>query len=128
MGLENSLEIDFQLLGTTVPPKEVTRRTGITPDVELMQGERNQKLDLPRLNIWSIRSKVRSDDVADHWRDLESTLIGSKEVIKEIAQTGSAKLTIIIQSGQRIPSIIIPPSMSSFAGFVNAVIDIDHLQ
>lgn len=128
MGLENSLQIDFQLLGTAVPPKEITRRTQITPDVELMQGERNQKLNLPRLNIWSIRSRVKSDVLADHWHELEHILTDSKEVIREIALTGRAKITVVIQCGQRIPSIIIPPSMSSFAGYVNAIIDIDHLQ
>ncbi|MDD2777108.1 MAG: DUF4279 domain-containing protein [Gallionella sp.] len=128
MELEGILYIDFILSGTTIPPKEISKKTGITPDSELMRGERNQKLILPRLNIWSIKSHVQSNEVADHWHDLESTLLGAKETIREIAQTGNAKLTIVIQTKQRVPPIMVPPSMSAFAGFVNAVIEIDHLQ
>jgi hypothetical protein len=126
--MKNDVRIDFQLLGTTISPKEISKITGITPSVELMRGERNGKLDLPRQNIWSIESQVNSDDVVDHWNSLAAVLINSKDKFKEIAKTGSAKLTLVINSSQRVPSITIPPSMSEFAGFVNAVIDIDHLQ
>lgn len=126
--MKNNVEIGFLLSGTTITPKEISRITGIVPDTELMRGERNKQLDLPRLNIWSIRSKAHSDDVADHWASLEPMLKGAKEAIKEIAKTGQAKLTLIITSKRRIPPITIPQSMSEFAGFINAVIDIDHMQ
>jgi hypothetical protein len=126
--MENDVQIDFQLLGTIIPPKEISRITGIVPDVELMQGERNKKLNLPRVNIWSIRSTADSDEVEDHWISFGETLTKSKEEIKNIAATGVAKLTLVINSNQRIPSIIIPPAMSEFAGFIGAVIDIDHTQ
>jgi hypothetical protein len=126
--MKNEIKIDFQLLGTTIPPKEISRLTGIKPDTELMRGERNEKLNLPRQNIWSIQSRVGSDDVADHWSELELVLKSSKEKFREIATTGRARITLIINSKQRIPSIIIPSAMSEFAGFINAVIDIDHIQ
>ena len=126
--MKNILAIGFLLSGTTIPPKEISKITGIVPDTELMRGERNAQLDLPRLNIWSIMSQASSDDVAEHWASLEPMLKGAKEEIKEIAKTGQAKLTLIITSKRRIPPITIPPSMSEFAGFINAVIDIDHMQ
>lgn len=125
---KNFIQIDFQLLGTEIPPKEISRRTGIIPDVALERGERNKTLDLPRRNIWSIRSQVQSDEVSDHWNNLEPILISSKEVIKEIAKTGLAKMTLIVGNDTRIPPITIPPAMSEFAGFIHATIDIDHLQ
>ncbi len=126
--MEYDVQIDFQLLDTEVLPKDISKRTGISPDVEMLEGERNKKLNLPRCNIWSIRSHAKSDEVADHWGELESVLLSSSDDIKNIAETGTAKFTIIINSDQRVPSIMIPPAMSKFAGFVNAVIDIDHLQ
>jgi hypothetical protein len=126
--MKNEVEIDFQLWATTLPPKEISKRTGITPDVELIKGERNAKLVLPRENLWALRSRVESDSVADHWHNLELILISQKETLKEVAQTGSAKFTLIVNSASRIPSIVIPPAMSSFAGYLNAVIEIDHLQ
>jgi hypothetical protein len=126
--MKNDVRIDFQLLGTSISPKEISRMTGITPDTELAEGERNEKLNLPRQSIWSKQSHVDSDDVVDHWDELERILTNSKEMFREIAITGHAKLTLVINSDQRIPPITIPPSMSEFAGFVNAVIDIDHLQ
>jgi Domain of unknown function (DUF4279) len=126
--MKNNVHIDFQLLETTITPKEISAITKMIPDTELMRGERNEQLDLPRLNIWSKRSQADSDEIADHWANLEPILKGAKEAIKEIAKTGKAKLTIIITSKQRIPPITIPASMSEFAGFINAVIDIDHIQ
>lgn len=126
--MKNNLKIDFQLLGTAVLPKEITSMTGILPDVELIKGERNERLNLPRQNIWSIESRVDSDAAEDHWNSLSLILNKSREEIKEIAKTGQARLTLVINSGQRVPSITIPASMSEFAGFVGAVIDIDHMQ
>jgi len=54
-------------------------------------------------------------------------MLGSKkEILKEIAQTGVAKITIIINSSLRIPPIAIPPEMSAFAAFLNIEIEIAH--
>lgn len=122
------MQLDFQLLGTTIAPKEISRITGISPDVELNQGERNKELNLPRQAVWSIKSKVQSEVLTEHWENLEKALEQSKEAIKDIAQNGRAVLTVVVTGEKRIPSIQIPPKMSLFAGFVNAVIDIDHLQ
>ena len=123
-----SLQIDFQLLGTTVRPKDISRIIEIVPDTALLQGERNPARGLPRQNIWSIRSSSSSSDLADHWQSLEAALVKAKEKIRDIARTGRARITIIVSDGSRIPPITIPPSMSEFAGFINAEIDIDHLQ
>ena len=122
------VRLDFQLLATSIAPKEITRLTGISPDVELERGARNKAQDLPRQNIWSKMSSVHSDEVSDHWTSLRLVLIESKDVIKRIALTGRAELTIVIKSRDRIPSIRIPAEMSEFAGFVGATVDIDHIQ
>jgi hypothetical protein len=124
----NIVKVDFQLLGTAVPPHEITKMTGVAPDVELMRGQRNEERDLPRQNIWSKQSRVDSEDVSAHWADLASALTDSKEIFKELARGGRAEITIVVTSKDRIPSIRIPPEMSEFAGFVNAVIDVDHIQ
>ena len=126
--MKRDIQIDFQLLGTELPPSEITRRIGVTPDLALLRGERNPKLDIPRQSIWSLRSTSFSDRVVDHWHDLEATLCNSKEAIREIGGTGIVKFTIIVTAENRLPSLIIPSEMSAFAGFVGAVIDIDHLQ
>ena len=124
--MDYNIQIDFQLLETTILPSEISQKIGFSPEVELVKGERNPKLGLPRTNIWSIRSHAKSDEVVDHWNDLAKKLESSKSTIKEIAATGTVKFTLIINSSDRIPSLIIPPEMSSFAGFVGAVIDVDH--
>jgi hypothetical protein len=122
------VRIDFQLLGTSLSPKEITGLTGILPDTELKRGERDKARDLPRQSIWSKMSHVHSDDISAHWDDLGSFLSGYSEILKGVADTGKAKLTIVVKSHDRIPSIQIPPEMSRFAGSVGAVIDIDHIQ
>lgn len=126
--MKNSIRLDFQLLGTTVSPQEISKITGVTPDTELLRGQRNKERDLPRQNLWSLESHVDSNDVEEHWSSLEKVLNGAKEHFKEIGKTGRTKITIVVQGGTRLPSIAIPSSMSKFAGFVEAEIDIDHLQ
>lgn len=122
------MKLDFQLLGTSVVPKEISRRTGIDPDTQLARGERNAALNLPRQNVWSLESHVESDEVSEHWADIESALQKSREEIREIAKTGTARLTLVLTRSERLPSLQIPPAMSEFAGFVNAIIDIDQFQ
>ena len=122
------MKVYFELLGTKISPKEISQKTGILPSTELMRGERNKLRDLPRENIWSLDSSLQSNEVAEHWQELEGRLNRSRQAIKEIAKDGTAKITIAINSNHRLPSITIPSSMAEFAGFVNSVIDIDHLQ
>lgn len=126
--MKNDVEIDFELYATTVSPKEISRLTGVDADVCLLKGERNKELCLPRENRWSIRSHVISDSVEDHWNYLEKMLSGKEEILKNLAETGTVKITLIVNSSMRIPPLSIPPNMSAFAAFLNANIEIDHLQ
>jgi hypothetical protein len=71
---------------------------------------------------------VVSDEVSEHWIDIERALKKAKEEIREIAKTGTARLTLVLTRSERLPPLQIPPAMSEFAGFVNAIIEIDHLQ
>jgi len=123
--VENNIQIDFQILDTKLSPKEITALLDIIPDDEIKKGARNTKLNLPRQNIWSLRSHTESDCVSDHWLELKSKLFHSHKLIKEIIETGKSKFTILFNSEARFPSIIIPPEMSKFAGYINAEIDID---
>jgi hypothetical protein len=126
--MKTCVQIDFQLLGTKITPKEITKILGVVPEVELLRGERNNAKDLPRQNTWAIRSAAESDELEDHWESLRPLLNKSRDAVRDIAMTGRAKFTLIIDSKDRVPSITIPPSMSEFAGYINAVIDIDHIQ
>ena len=122
------ITIDFQLLDTDIPPYEISRMTRIKPSEALIRGERNKARDLPRQNIWSLQSQIESDEVSDHWLELRDRLHGSQDDICRIAKTGIARFSIVIKGGNRIPPIQIPSEMSAFAGYVGAVIEIDHLQ
>lgn len=124
--MERKLFLSFALFDTTIPPKEISKRTSITPYTELLKGERRPELVLPRTNLWSIRSSVQSDEVSEHWDSLATILEPAQTELRDIAKTGLARLTIVIYHDKRIPPITIPPSMARFAGFINAEIDIDH--
>lgn len=128
MKIKNDVELDFELWATSIPPREISRRTGIEADVCYAKGERNSSLGLPKENRWSLRSHVQSDSVEEHWRDLERVLLNHKDTLREISETGIARITLIVNSSSRIPPIAIPPAMSAFAAFLNATIEIDHLQ
>lgn len=126
--MANILRLDFFLLETDVVPKEISEKTGISPDSELRKGERNPSLGLPRQNTWAIGSKTDSAELEEHWRELESILLGAKDQIRLIAKSGRAELVVAVVGGGRLPSIRIPVKMSEFAGYVGAIVDIDHLQ
>jgi hypothetical protein len=126
--MNSEIRLDFQLFGTTVSPAEITRSLGIKPDVQLLRGERDASKNLPRQNIWSLESKVDSENVTELWASLNLELSPKVSEIKSIAETGSAVLTIVIKCKNRIPSIVIPTSMAEFAGAIGATIDIDHIQ
>jgi Domain of unknown function (DUF4279) len=126
--MNSEIRLDFQLFGTAVSPAEITRSLGIKPDVQLLRGERDGSKNLPRQNIWSLESKVDSENVTEIWASLSLELSPKVSEIKSIAETGSAVLTIVIKCTNRIPSIVIPTSMAEFAGAIGATIDIDHLQ
>lgn len=126
--MRDIVKIDFQLLGTSSAPKEITLLTGIIPDAQLLKGERNVLKNLPRQNIWAVGSDIDSDDLEKHWSVLRDKLDPAREIIRDIGETGVPRFTVVIGSKLRIPPLKILPSMSEFAGFVNAEIDIDHLQ
>lgn len=128
MNVEHIIKVCFELLGTEMPPREISQRTGIAPSLALNRAERNTSKVIPRQNIWALDSELESGDVAVHWNELKPVLSGARDTIREIAKSGTAKFTIVVESQHRLPSIIIPASMAEFAGYVNAVIDIDHLQ
>lgn len=126
--MNTDIEIDFQLLATTIPPREISRLMELQPDAEWAKGERNPLLGLPKVSIWAIRSVASSNQVGDHWRNLDRVLTPKREIVKRISDTGTARITIIVSGNVRLPSIIIPPSMSEFAAYLKAEIEIDHQQ
>lgn len=126
--MKSFLLVDFQLLDTDVLPADISKLTGITPNLALKRGETNKDKDLPRQNIWSVESTIDSHEISDYWDDLKDKLVPKQEIIRNVGKTGTVWISIVIEGGARVPSIQIPPEMSAFAGYVGAVIDIDHLQ
>jgi hypothetical protein len=128
--MRSNIFLSFSLRGTATPPSEISAMTGIRPFTELLRGERDAGRDLPRSNLWTVRSTGwQSDSVARHWQTIERKLVAKTDVFRRLAAEGSAVLTIVVEgSDTRCPPIDIPPSMALFAGSIGAVLDIDHLQ
>lgn len=122
--------LSFSLIATVMPPREISAMTGIKPFTELLRGERDAMRDLPRSNLWTVRSTgQQGESVAEHWQTIEQQLVSKVDVFRSLAAEGSAILTIVVKGPEaRFPPIEIPPSMSFFAGSIGAIVDIDHLQ
>jgi hypothetical protein len=124
------LLLSFSLIGTSTHPREISTISRIKPHTELLRGERNAERDLPRTNLWTLRSDPKAgESVGDHWRTIEKDLLSNIDAFRRFAAECRAVMTIVI-SGEvnRCPPIEIPPSMSFFAGAIGATIDVDHLQ
>ena len=126
--MEQKVYIDFALLDTKINPKMITKLIGIIPDNELSKGEKNPNLDIPRQNIWSLQSKINSEDILLHWEEIDRQLNHAKDTIKTILKDGFGCTTIVMLTETCIPKIIIPAKMSQFLGYIGAMIDIDHMQ
>lgn len=127
--MEREIYIDFLLRDTELPPSEITEQTNIIPHVALFKGERRQKpAPLPRQNIWSIESTISSNNIAEHWKELEQKLYPARKKIKEISKNGKAILTIVVNTEGYIPEITLPYAMLDFMGYIDGFIDIDHMQ
>ena len=120
--------IDFILWETEMPPNEITKQIGVVPDTELLKGERNAERILPRQNLWSLRSTLSSDDISEQWEELSSKLNPAKDTLRDIAKKGIAKVTIVVTTQGYIPNIILPFEMLDFMGYLDGIIDVDHLQ
>ncbi|MCB5205401.1 DUF4279 domain-containing protein [Neorhizobium sp. T786] len=126
--MERKLWIDLCLEGNLTPPKEITRILNVTPDKEMLRGERDGSKDLPRSNLWSIYSTGSSDEVEDHWKSIFGKIEHVWDKFEEISKSGEVMITIIVDATGRIPSVMIPPQMAAAAAKLNAYIDIDYYQ
>ncbi|MEB2848006.1 DUF4279 domain-containing protein [Rhizobiales bacterium RZME27] len=126
--MASSIRIDFSLFDTAQHPREVTQLLGIKPDKEVGKGERNEKLSLPRQSIWSLMSSEGDMDVEHYWKEIYSKLGPVVEDVEAVSASATSRITIIINVDGRLPSVIIPPSMSFFASKIGANIDIDYYE
>ena len=127
--MKKSLEhFSFMLSNTDVLPSDISILTGITPNTALKRGESNPTKDLPRQNIWIINSDIRSEVVADHWKNVKNKIIHQQTLLRDIGKTGMVVVNIGIKGGSKAPLIPITPDMSTFSGYVGAIIEIDHIQ
>lgn len=126
--MEHKLQIALSLLGNPVAPKDITQLLGVFPETSLLRGERRPELDLPRQNIWSVRSDGRLKTIDSQWEQLKRLFEQKWDVFVGISRRGTTKITIIVDATDRIPSIVIPFIMSKDAFSLNAEIDIDCYQ
>lgn len=117
--MNSKIYLDFVLWDTTIIPKEITKLLNVIPNTELLKGERNQKLNLPRANIWSLTTtpKPLSSSLETHWKELEAKLYELQNDIKNILIKGGEMRMIIVLSLEDnvgIPPLMIPPKMSEF--------------
>ena len=101
------VQIAFDLGGFTYSPHDITKRLEITPDTAMFEGERNRKLNLPRANIWSIRSKVDGDpyDIDEHWDWLLRTFKGKEAILLEYSRQSDLLITVICYPRDHIPPL-----------------------
>jgi Domain of unknown function (DUF4279) len=124
------VQIDFQILDSSVDPKEISEIIGVQPDTALRKGERNRSLGLPKGNIWAKRSVAQTPDafLEDHWAALAPAFRGKEAILRQAARGGKIRMTLIVDGTGRFPPLIIPKEMIAFAAAIGAEIDIDVYQ
>jgi len=118
--------LDIVLFGNPMPPKEISARIGVTATEALLKGERNERLVLPRGNLWSLYSKG-GGYVEDEWAFLKQKLEKSWDKFIEITHLGGeTKIAIVVRIMKRMPPVYIPASMVKDAAEMGAIIDVEY--
>jgi hypothetical protein len=120
------LQISLSLDSNPIPPQEISKLLGVKPFTALLQGERNKERDLPRHNIWEVRSDASLETIGEQWEDIVSKFGRNWLDLIEISKKGTVRITIIVDATSHLPSVIIPPKMSEAAYLMNSEIDIDY--
>lgn len=124
-----ALQIVFTIFDYAMLPEEVSRSLALQPEEAMRHGERNPELGLPKQSFWSLRSYA-SDldaDLSEHWSSIEH-LTKKIDTINNLKRSGYVRLTIIADGTGRIPGIVIPAALASFASQLEADIDVDISQ
>jgi len=120
------ITLDIILFGNPIPPKEISERIGITATEAFLKGEKNERLVIPRGNLWSLCSKG-GDDVEEEWKFLKEKLGKSWYKFIEITRLGgSTKIAIVVKIMKRMPPVYIPANMVKDAADMGAVIDVEY--
>ena len=121
-----ALQISIGLFSNPIPPREISRRLGVMPYTELLEGESNKKLNIPRQNLWTIRSDASLADVGEQWNDLVARFGEKWDDFIEISKQGTVRITIIVDATDRLPPVIIPPEMSKAAYLLNSELSVSY--
>jgi len=118
--------LDIVLFDNPMPPKEISKRIGVTATTALLKGERNERLVLPRGNLWSLYSKG-GGYVEDEWAFLKGKLEKSwREFIEITHLGGETKIAIVVRIMKRMPPVYMPASMVKDAAEMGAIIDVEY--
>jgi len=120
------ITLEIILYDNPIPPKEISKRIGVVATEALLKGERNEKLILPRGDLWLLSSKG-GDDVEEEWNYLKSKLGESWHKFTEIAKlSDEARIAIVVRIMERMPPVYIPASMVKDAAEMGANIDVPY--
>jgi len=120
------ITLDIILFGNPIPPKEISNHIGIVATEAFLKGEKDEKLVLPRENLWSLSSEGGSD-VEEEWHFLRKKLDKYWHKFIEITNFGGkTKIAIIVRIMQRMPPVYIPANMVKDAAAMGAIIDIEY--
>jgi len=118
--------LDLILFDNPMPPKEISACLGVTATEALLKGERNERLVLPRGNLWSLYSKG-GGYVEDEWAFLKKKLEKSWDKFIEITQLGgTTKIAVVVRIMSCMPPVYMPASMIKDAAEMGAIIDVEY--
>lgn len=121
------VQLALDITGYAAEPEAISNAMECVPYYAGKQGSRDGTLNLPRQNIWSIRSFPATADasVEEHWAWLYEHLHGKTDILNDLKMPGNIRITIIVRASGRVPPLIIPVQMSQFCADCDAMIDVD---
>lgn len=96
---ETRIDVSFGVSGDELVPSALSSRLGLQPDWAFAKGEEFQSptgVHQRHHGVWAIASKshISSDDLADHIRYILETLDPVRDVVNEIKQDPSSRVSV----------------------------------
>lgn len=131
---EERSSYDFQIAvditGFSFDPNIITEKLEITPHRALRKGEKNKELQLPRHNLWAIRTFPDNFHAYpdEHWDCVMSMFRGNEEYISELGMECSVNFTLLVDANLNVPGFRFDKKIINYISSLNAGLELEYLE
>lgn len=125
--VDYEIQIALTIRNFKCDPAEITAQIQVTPWRVAVRGEKSSERNLPRSNLWILRSDPESASATlnDHWNNILAKLRGKEGVLQSLSLNSDLKFTIIVGIENEKPVLVFSKEQIEFVAGCGASLEID---